>query len=114
MANAVDKDEPEIDDSLLASIASTAASGVLGVARLHETVPGRIIRRIRRRDAVGGVKMRRTPEALQFDVNIVIQPDTDMVDVARIVERDVVDAVRRVDKTASVEVKVYIRDVADG
>ena len=113
-ANAVDKGGPEIDDPLLASIASTAASGVLGVARLHETVPGRIVRRIRRNDAAGGVNMRRTPEALQFDVYIVIEPDTDMVNVVRIVERDVVDAIRRVDKRASVEVKVHIRDVSDG
>jgi uncharacterized alkaline shock family protein YloU len=114
MVNAVGNSGPEIDGTLLATIASTAASGVLGVARLHDTLPERIIRSIRRSDAVGGVKMRRTPEGVQFDVNIVIEPDTDMVDLVRRVERDVTDAVRRVDNGASVEVKVHVRDVTDG
>ena len=104
----------EVDGRLLATIAATAASAVPGVARLHDSVPERIVRSIRRGDAVRGVKMRRTPEGMEFDVQIVIEPEIDMVDMARRVDREVSDAVRRVDDGSPVEVKVHIRDVSDG
>lgn len=104
----------EVDGTLLATVASTAASSVPGVARLHDGVRERIVRSLRRGDAVGGVRMRRTLDGLEFDVQIVVEPDTDMVNVARRVERDVADAVRRVDDGAVVKVKVHVRDVSDG
>ena len=104
----------EIDGKLLATIAATAASAVPGVARLHDSLPDRILRSIRRGDAVGGVEMRRTPEGLDFDVQIVIEPEIDMVPMARRVESEVAEAVRRVDDGALVEVRVHIRDVSDG
>ena len=105
---------PEIDDRLLATVAATAAGGVLGVARLHDTLPDRILRTIRRSRELGGVKTRRTADGLHFDVSIVIEPDTDLVNLVRRVEGDVTDAVSRVDNRVSVEVKVHIRDVASG
>ena len=112
--DAVGKCGPEIDDKLLATVAYTAAGGVLGVARLHDTLPDRILRTIRRSHELGGVKTRRTADGLHFDVSVVIEPDTDLVKLVRRVERDVTDAVRRIDNRVSVDVKVHIRDVANG
>lgn len=114
MAETAGNGGAEIDGRLLATIAATAASAVPGVARLHDSLPERIFRSIRRGDRVGGVEMRRTPEGLEFDVQIVIEPETDMVDVISRVEREVAEALRRVDDGVPVEVRVHIRDVTDG
>ena len=114
MARALGNSRYDVDDTLLATVAATAASAVPGVVRLYDSWQGRIIRTIRRVDSVGGVRMRQTLDSLEFDIHIVIEPDTDMLNVARRVERNVTDAVRRVNNGTSVRVKVRIQDISDG
>ena len=96
---------------MLATVVAMTTRSVPGVARLSDSFLSRLGRIIRRDQNPGGVRLRQTEPGVFVDVYIVIQPDSNMVEVAGRVQTDVSEAVRRVAGASICEVNVHIQDV---
>ncbi len=110
-ANTSSEGKVKVAPHVLSTVVAMTARSVPGVARLSDSLLSRLGRVIRRDPNPGGVRLRQTESGVFVDVNIVIQPDSNMVEVAGRVQRDVSEAVRRVAGASICEVNVHIQDV---
>ena len=94
----------------LITIARQATLGVPGVSRMGN-VPGGVGRLLRRTPSANGVRIAVENKAAFIELYVVLKADTDMREVSREVQREVVRAMQDIVGLDMISVDVHIVDV---
>ncbi|MBU4539769.1 Asp23/Gls24 family envelope stress response protein [uncultured Acetobacterium sp.] len=84
---------PKINDEMIVSIVSLAATGVNGVARISLRITDEIMDKLYLASTIKGVKIAREPEGLMIWVYLITEPGVDIIKVSNAVQKKVKVAV---------------------
>ncbi|MDP2843776.1 MAG: Asp23/Gls24 family envelope stress response protein [Acetobacterium sp.] len=84
---------PKINDEMIVSIVSLAATGVNGVARISLRITDEIMDKLYLASTIKGVKIAREPEGLMIWVYLITEPGVDIIKVTNAVLKNVKVAV---------------------
>lgn len=84
---------PNINDEMIASIVSLAATGVNGVERISLRITDEIMDKLLLASSIKGIKIVRNPEGLIIWVYIITEPGVDIIKVSEAVQKKVKVAV---------------------
>jgi len=99
---------PDINDEMIASIVSLAATGVNGVERISLRTTDEIMDKLYLISTMKGVKIARNPEGLMIWVYLITEPGVEIVKVSKSVQKKVKIAVESMAgfQVASVNVRI--------
>jgi uncharacterized alkaline shock family protein YloU len=84
---------PEINEEMIASIVSLAATGVNGVERISLRITDEIMDKLSLTSTIKGVKIASDQQGLIIWVYIITEPGVDMISVSNVVQKKVKTAV---------------------
>ncbi|WP_051355856.1 Asp23/Gls24 family envelope stress response protein [Acetobacterium malicum] len=84
---------PNINDEMIASIVSLAATGVNGVARISLRITDEIMDKLYLASTTKGVKIARDPAGLMIWVYVITEPGVDIIKVSKAIQKKVKVAV---------------------
>jgi uncharacterized alkaline shock family protein YloU len=99
---------PDVNDELIYSIVSLAATGVNGVARISLRITDEIMDKLSLTTTIKGVKIGREPEGMTIWVYLIMEPGVDIVKVSKEVQKKVKSAVESISDSAVIAVNVRI------
>lgn len=100
---------PDINDEMIASIVSLAATGVTGVERISLKITDEIIDKLSLAATIKGVKIARdNPRGLTIGVYLITEPGVDIIKVSKAVQKKVKVAVESMagSQVAAVNVRI--------
>ncbi|MBC3805519.1 Asp23/Gls24 family envelope stress response protein [Acetobacterium fimetarium] len=99
---------PDLNDEIIYSIVSLAATGVNGVERISLRITDEIMDKLSLTTTIKGVKIGREPEGMTIWVYLIMEPGVDIVKVSREVQEKVKSEVESISDLQVVAVNVRI------
>ncbi|MBC3797442.1 Asp23/Gls24 family envelope stress response protein [Acetobacterium tundrae] len=104
----INMQSPDINDEMICSIVSLAATGVNGVERISLKITDEIMDKLSLTTTIKGVKIGREPEGLTLWVYLITEPGVDIVKVSNEVQNKIKGAVESMADLQVVAVNVRI------